>query len=190
MIIGLTGPMGSGKTTVIEVLIKEGYRVVTLSDMVREEARHLGITEERENLMNVGQSLRKKYGPGVLAFRALEKVKSAGGDNWIVDGVRNPAEVDELRKHPDFVLVANTAPEDMIIDRIKSRKRSDDTFDEVSIRKKLRREWGENEPPDGQHVGKCVEMADYVFENVVPFEKVEGEFKKLYDQIQTEKNKK
>jgi len=75
MIIGLTGPMGSGKTTVLDVLIKLGYKFVTLSDMVREEAQNLGIKEERENLMNIGQSLRHKFGPGVLAFRALEKVK-------------------------------------------------------------------------------------------------------------------
>jgi len=183
MIIGLTGPMGSGKTTVVNVLEKLGFRLVTLSDMVREEARRLSIKEERENLMNVGQSLRRKYGPGILAFRALEKVKSAGGDKWLIDGIRNPAEVEELRKEPEFILLANTAPEDMIIERIMSRKRSDDTFDETSIRRKLRREWGEGEPPDGQQVGKCVEMADYVFENIMPFDEVEEEFTKLYNRI-------
>lgn len=175
--------MGSGKTTILNVLEKKGYKYVTLSDMVREEARRLGMKEERENLMNVGQSLRRKYGAGVLAFRALEKVKSAGGDKWVIDGIRNPAEIEELRKEPDVVILANTAPEDMIIDRIRSRKRSDDTFDELSIRRKLRREMGEGEPPDGQQVGKCIEMADYVFENIMPFADVEKEFLKLYDEI-------
>ena len=183
MIIGLTGPMASGKTTLVEVLQKLGYQLVTLSDMVREEARKLGIEEKRENLMNVGQILRQKGGPGILGFRALEKINFHGGDMWIVDGIRNPAEVEELRKHPDFILVANTAPEQMIIDRIKSRKRSDDTFDEFSIKRKLRREMGEGEPEGGQQVGKCIEMADHVFENIVPFEKVEEEFMKLYNQI-------
>ena len=180
MLIGLTGPMGSGKTTVVDVLKKLGYQLVTLSDMVREEARRLGIKEERENLMNVGQSMRRKNGPGVLALQALEKARSAGGDKWIIDGIRNPAEVEVLKKESDFVLLANTAPEDMIIERIMSRKRSDDTFDESSIRHKLRREWGEGETPDGQQVGKCVEMADYVFENVMPFETVEEAFRELY----------
>lgn len=183
MIIGLTGPMGSGKTTVVNVLLKLGYKLITLSDMVREECQKLGVKEERENLMNVGQNLRRKGGPGILAVRALERVKSAGGDKWIIDGIRNPAEVEVLRKEPDFILLANTAPEDMIIERIRSRKRSDDTFDETSIRRKLRREWGEGEPENGQQVGKCVEMADYVFENIMPFKKVEEEFMKLYDKI-------
>ena len=183
MIIGLTGQMASGKTTIVEILQKIGYQLVTLSDMVREEARKLGIEERRDNLMNVGQILRQKGGAGVLGFRALEKIKFHGGESWIVDGIRNPAEVEELRKNPDFVLIANTTSEDMIIDRIKSRKRADDTFDEMSIRLKLRREMGEGEPEDGQQVGKCIEMADHVFENIIPLEKVEEEFIKLYNQI-------
>lgn len=173
--------MASGKTTVIEALKKLGYKVVTLSDMVREEARKRGIEEERENLMAVGQSLREEFGAGILATRALEKIGKE--DMWVVDGIRNPAEVDELRKHPNFVLIANTAPEQAIIDRIFFRKRADDTLDKEAIRKKLRREMGEGEPPDGQQVGKCIEMADYVFENVMPLEKVEKEFLKLYNSI-------
>jgi len=183
MIIGLTGPMASGKSTVIGALIKESYKVVTLSDMVREEARKQGVEEERENLMAVGQGLREEFGAGVLATRTLEKIKEQGGDMWVVDGIRNPAEITELKKHPDFVLIANTAPEQAIIDRIFFRKRSDDTLDADAIRKKLRREMGEGEPPDGQQVGKCIEMADYVFENIMPLEKVEEEFLKLYNQI-------
>ena len=183
MIIGLTGPMASGKSTVIGALIKEGYKVVTLSDMVREECRKQGRPEEREELMDVGQSLRSEFGAGVLASRTLEKIKEQSGDKWVVDGIRNPAEVDELKKHPDFVLIANIAPEQMIIDRIFSRKRSDDKLDADAIRKKLRREMGEGEPPEGQQVEKCIKMADYTFENIMPFEEVETEFLKLYNQI-------
>ena len=175
--------MASGKTTVLDVLKKLGYQHVTLSDMVREEARRLGVTEERENLMNVGQTLRQKYGAGVLAFRAIEKIKSSGGDKWVIDGIRNPAEIDEIKKESGTVIIANTAPEELIIKRIMSRKRSDDTFDEVSIRRKLRREMGEGEPADGQQVGKCIAKADYTFINDMPVEKVEEEFMKLYNQI-------
>ncbi len=175
--------MGSGKSTIVDALLKLGYKLVTLSDMVREEARRLGITEERENLMSVGQSLRHEFGAGILAARALDKIKKESGDKWIVDGIRNPAEVIELRKHPDFILIANTAPENKIIERIFYRKRADDTLDKEAIKKKLRRELGEGEPPDGQQVGKCIEMADYVFDNVMPLEKVEEEFLKLYNSI-------
>ncbi len=70
------------------------------------------------------------------------------------------------------------AIEDLIIERILSRKRSDDTLTEESIRQKLRREWGEGEPEEGQQVGKCIAMADYTFENTMPMNEVEEEFNK------------
>ncbi len=183
MIIGLTGPMASGKTTVVEALKKEGFKHTTLSDIIREEARDRGVEIKRENLMVIGQDLREKEGAGILAVRSLNKIKKEGGDKWIVDGIRNPAEIEELRKHPDFILIANTAPEDLIISRILSRKRSDDTLNEQSIRQKLRREMGEGEPPEGQQLKKCIEMADYTFENTMPIDKVEEEFMKLYNSI-------
>lgn len=183
MIIGLTGQMASGKSTLIESLEKKGYKAITLSSMVREECRRRGLEEVRENLMDCGQELRQKHGAGVLGKKTLEKIKEEGGENWIVDGIRNPAEAEELRKDPSFILIANIVPEEMIIERIFSRGRSDDTLDKEAIKQKLRRELGEGEPEDGQQVGKCIEMADYKFENIMPLEEVETEFLKLYNQI-------
>jgi len=185
MIIGLTGPMASGKSTVVDALKSQGFRHFTLSDIVREECAEHGKEITRDNLMATGQSLREEFGAGVLAMRALDKVDEIS--NWIIDGIRNPAEVQELRKHPNFVLIANTTPEDLIVSRILSRKRSDDTMDKAAIRAKLRREMGKGEPPEGQQVAKCIDMADYVFENTMPIDQVEAEFMKLYNQINDKK---
>jgi dephospho-CoA kinase len=175
--------MASGKSTVVEALKNQEFKHTTLSDQVREEAKKRGLAIEREQLMEVGQDLREQFGAGVLAARALKKIKAEGGGKWIVDGIRNPAEVLELRKDPDFILIANIAPESLIISRILSRKRADDTLDENTIRHKLRREMGEGEPPEGQQVQKCIDMADYVFENVMKMNEVEEEFMKLYNKI-------
>ena len=183
MIIGITGPMGSGKSTVMEPLKKIGYQIITLSDMIREECDRRGVPQERENMMDIGQSLRQEFGAGILAERALQKIEKNEIEKGIVDGIRNPAEVEALRYYPNFILIANTAPEDVIIERILSRKRTDDTLDAEVIRKKLRREMGEGEPLDGQQVGKCMEMADYIFENIMGYDKVESEFMKFYDKI-------
>lgn len=183
MIIGLTGPMGSGKSTLLDTFKELGYEHITLSSMIREECRKRGLPEEREILMDIGGELRSKYGAGILATKSLEKIQNKGGDKWIIDGIRNPAEIEALQKDESFVLIANYVPEDIIIERIMSRKRDDDTLDEGSIRKKLRREWGEGEPEDGQQVGKCIEMADYTFENTIPFEDVPNAIKELHRQI-------
>lgn len=186
MIIGLTGPMASGKSTVVDALKKKGFRLTTLSDMVREETEKQGLPAERTTFQNVGQMLREKFGAGILGKKAAEKIQREGGNNWVIDGIRNPAEVEELKKIPGFVLIANIAPEDMIVSRILSRKREDDTMDEMAIRTKLRRELGADEPPEGQQVQKCIDMADYVFENNMAIDQVENEFTKLYNQIQHE----
>lgn len=181
MIIGLTGPMASGKSTVVDALKSQGFRHFTLSDIVREECAKRGLEEVRDNLMATGQSLREEFGAGVLAKRALKKIDERS--DWIIDGIRNPAEVKELRGYPNFVLIANTAPEDLLVSRIMKRKRSDDTLNEDAIRKKLRREMGEGEPPEGQQLAKCIELADYEFKNIMPMNDVESAFMKLYNQI-------
>lgn len=188
MILGLTGPMASGKSTVVTTLKEMGFELVTLSDMVREECRARKIPEERENLMEVGQKLRAEHGAGILAVRALEKIGRNGGKKWVVDGIRNPAEVEALRKHPDFMLIANTASEDLIVSRILARKRADDTLNEAEIRRKLAREMGEGEPPDGQQVARCIALADHTFKNTMPFEEVPRAFKEFYAKITTTRN--
>lgn len=183
MIIGLTGPMASGKSTVVDALKKRNFKHITLSGIVREECRRKGLEEVRDNLMATGNGLREEFGAGVLGKKALEKIQEEGGEDWIVDGIRNPAEVNELRAHPHFVLVANTAPENLLISRILSRERADDTLEKEAIKLKLRREMGEGEPPEGQQVAQCIELADYVFENVMAMALVEQEFMKLYNKI-------
>lgn len=189
MILGLTGPMASGKSTVLSALEKLGYiHHITLSDMIRDECKRRGIPETRENLMNAGQSMRREHGAGILAERVLGVIQKRGYDKWVIDGIRNPAEVEVLRRLPDFFLIANTAPEKLIIKRILSRARPDDALDVNAIKRKLRRELGEGEPPEGQQVKKCIEMADYVFENTMEMAKVEGEFGKLYDKIAKERS--
>ncbi len=184
MIIGLTGPMASGKSTVVEALKNKGFKYFALSDIVREECAKAGKEITRDNLMATGQKLREELDAGVLGMLALKKILTEGeNDNWIIDGIRNPAEAKELKEYSNFVLVANTAPEDTIVKRVLARKRSDDTLEESAIRAKLRREMGEGEPPEGQQVQRCIDMADYVFENTMPIEQVEAEFMKLYEKM-------
>jgi len=176
--------MASGKSTIVEALKNKGFKYFTLSDVVREECHNKGLEVVRDNLMKIGQDLREQHGAGVLGERALEKInEESDGVNFIIDGIRNPAEVEALRSHSNFILIAIIAPEDLIISRILSRKRSDDTLEENAIRAKLRREMGEGEPPEGQQVRKCIDIADYTFENTMPINKVEEEFLKLYNTI-------
>ena len=70
MIIGLTGPNASGKGEAAEYLINKGYRYSSLSDIIRQEAKKLRIAPTRDNLINLGNAMRRKHGAAVLAKKA------------------------------------------------------------------------------------------------------------------------
>ena len=155
MVIGLTGLMGSGKGEAVNILKKLGFRHVTLSSLIREEAGRRGVAETRDELVKIGNELRREGGAGVLAKLALEKVLEGGGD-WVIDGIRNPAEIEELRKAPDSKIIGLAVSEELIVQRILSRKRDGDALSREDILKKIAREKGKGEPKDGQQVAKCI----------------------------------
>jgi len=176
--------MASGKNTIILAMGKRGFQSITMSDVIKAEAGRLGIdVAERAKIQDFANSVRAKEGSGAWAKRCLEKIKADGGDHWIIDGIRNPVEIEELRKDPGFSLVAVMLGETEIIKRIQERKRDIDPSDPGEIKKRLYRDWGVNEPPEGQQVNLCVRLADYFFDNTIPLEMVGQEFSKLYDRM-------
>ena len=66
MIIGLTGKNASGKGEVANYLKTKGFVYYSLSDVLREEATKRGLEHTRDNLINLGNELRKKYGANYL----------------------------------------------------------------------------------------------------------------------------
>ncbi|MFH1785433.1 MAG: deaminase [Candidatus Micrarchaeota archaeon] len=129
MIIGLTGENCAGKSTVCEYLRKKGFYYLSLSDVIREELSTDGVEITRETLIKKGNKMREQFGPGILAKKILLKVDS--DKNYVVDSIRNAAEVEELKTSQGFFLFYITAPEEVRFRRMKMRKREGDpvTFD-------------------------------------------------------------
>jgi dCMP deaminase len=121
MIIGLTGKNGSGKTAVSEYLVSRGFEYHSLSDAIREEILDRGLQITREMLIDVGNELREKFGPGILAERILTSLES--GQNYVIDSIRNPQEVDVLRSRNDFTLLALEAEQGTRFERSRKRGR-------------------------------------------------------------------
>lgn len=188
MIIGLTGPMASGKNTIFKVLEKKGFQCITMSDVIRAVMEKQGLSAERSVMQDFSNSVKAKEGAGAWAKRCLDYMKEKGGKKWVIDGIRNPAEIAEFSKDPVFVLIAVLTPEKEIIRRIQARKRDIDPSDAAEIRQRLLRDWGLGEPPLGQQVGLCVRMADYFFVNAGSIDTIGKEFLNLYDRIMSEKN--
>lgn len=124
MIIGLTGENCAGKSTVAECLMKKGFYYYSLSDVIREEVKAEGKPITRSNLIEKGNNLRERHGPGVLGRKIAEKMQD--DKNYVVDSIRNPAEVEELRKSGRFFLLYVTAPAKTRFERIRARRREED----------------------------------------------------------------
>ncbi len=165
--IGLTGRMGSGKGEVIRVLEGFDFRYTSLSDMVREEVARLGREVSRAQMQDIGNRLRKEGGAGVLGARVRDKIlgQQPQERRWVIDGVRNPHEVTELRQLEGFQLWGIDTHIDILLQRIKARRRDTDVASEEELKQRLDREWGIGEPEDGQQVGKCMAAADSILDN-------------------------
>jgi dCMP deaminase len=174
MIVGLTGYMGSGKGEIAKRLQQKGFNYISLSDMVREEATKQNLEHTRENLQKVGNALRAEHGAGVLAMKARSKITP--GEDWVVDGIRNPACIEQLRELPDFKVLGVTANSDLLVDRILERRRGGLDMDRETVMTKLNKERGEGEPPEGQQVKKCLDQVDHLILNEGTLEDLDTKF--------------
>ncbi len=165
MIIGLVGRMASGKGEFVNIMTNFGFNHITLSSMIREEAKKQNREETRENLMEIGNGIRSAGGAGALMKKAVEKLKEKPTEDWIIDGIRNPAEISELIEYGDVFIVGLYAEEDILVNRILSRKRAGDAVSREDIVAKLDREYGKDEPEEGQQVEKCMQQVEFVIRN-------------------------
>src|SRR5574341_1390367 len=124
MIIGLTGRNGAGKGVIAEFLKQRGFIYTSLSDVLRDELKNQGQEVTRENLISLGNELRSKFGPSVLADKILKRLDH--DKNYVVDSIRNPNEVMALRSRSDFTLVRVEAPLELRFKRIRDRGREND----------------------------------------------------------------
>ncbi len=160
MIIGVTGPMASGKNEFGKILGEHGFSRLSLSDLVREEAKKRGMPIERGILQDIGNDLRETYGVGILAELALKRIDNG---NCVIDGIRNPGEIDVLKKRKDFLLVGVDANTKVRFERVKERIKDSDpkNWEEfLTVETRDREEGGK-----GQAVDACMSLADITLEN-------------------------
>ena len=168
MIIGLTGPNAAGKGEVAAYLVSRGYAYHSLSDVLREDLERAGLPPTRENLIARGNELRAGRGSGVLAEMILGRL--VGHD--VVDSIRNPAEVDVLRRLPGFTLLGVDAPIQVRFGRAVQRGRPGDglTLEEFQAK-----EARENSPDQTrQQLARTFALADRTITNAGDISELRG----------------
>ncbi|HUU30133.1 MAG TPA: AAA family ATPase [archaeon] len=174
MLIGLTSRNAAGKDEVARFLCqRHGFSYFSLSDVLREELKIRGLPVTRENLIEAGNALRLEKGPGALAEIALESLRDE--QNAVVVSIRNPGEVEALRRRKDFILVGVDAPAGLRYQRARARGRTDDaaTLEDFISQEKAEIEGSENE----QQLDRCFRMSERVIVN-------DGTLEELYAKVE------
>jgi dCMP deaminase len=173
MIIGLTGKNGSGKGEVAEFLEARGFHYHSLSDELREEMEREGLEVTRENLIPFANKVRNERGPSYLAEQILKRLDP--DKYYVVDSIRNPFEVEALRKRKDFHLVSVVANPKVRFGRLKERSRENDPTDYEQFLEIDAAE-ASNQDPAAQQLDMTDELADAKVEN-------NGTLDELHDKI-------
>jgi len=178
-IIGLTGSLGSGCSTISKALEKEGFKRVSLSDQIKNKFKNLHPGKEptlgsfgedwRAELQDIGNRGRKgeftedrKEGQDYRNHWIDLALKDIQDDTIVIDGIRNIGEIEFLRKnYPNFWVVASYADYETRWSRIKDINAY---YNEMAFKRDDLRDSDEDDP-EGQNVQRCVYEADYVLKN-------------------------
>lgn len=142
-VICVTGMPAAGKEEFQKVAAQEGYVIVRMGDVVREEARRRGLAITDAAVGGMAHSERERHGPTIWAERTVPHVRS---ERVCIDGLRSLAELGVFRKAfgSGLVVFAVEASPETRWARVQLRRRSDDatTWEEFQRRDARERGWG------------------------------------------------
>lgn len=167
IVIGVAGTIGAGKDTVTNHLRdKHGFRVVSMGDLVREEAAAAGIPESRENLQFWARKQTDKFGIGYWARKTSAKISELGVEKVAISGVRRHQDAAVPKKvfGSKFKLILVDADISVRFNRLKARKRVGDPKTLAEFKKQ---EQGEHRLFDYE---KTAQLADFKIKNDDGFE--------------------
>jgi dephospho-CoA kinase len=179
----LTGRNASGKGTVASFLMKSSFVYHSLSDTLRDELKNRDLEESRENLIKIGNNLRDEGGPGILADLMVPNLNSL--ENHIVDSIRNPIEVNSLRReYPNhkFILIAVDASPETRYERLKQRNRFGDSssWEQFLAQEKLEES---STDPNKQQLLSTIKKADFYIDNSGTILELENSIAEIIDKL-------
>ncbi len=107
----------------------------------------------------------------MLARRVMQTIDG----NTVVDSIRNPQEVEYLRKQDDFILLAIDAPVEIRFERTIARGREESASTLQEFITKEAEEMTDRQT--GQQLSNCIQLADFKIEN-------DGTLEDLYHKLE------
>ncbi len=176
-IIGLAGTNASGKDTIARFFVKKGFDHFSLSDIIRSELKKRNLPENRDNLQKVGNSLREKFGPAILAKRSIKKIKK----ETIISSIRHPQEIEELKKNQSLILIWVDASVKLRYKRARGRGR----LGKASFKDFVVEEQKEIQSvdPNNQQLWACRKLADFSIFNDSTLAQLNRKIENIFQKI-------
>lgn len=173
IILGLVGEIAAGKGTVVKYLEKKhSASSHRFSTPLRDVLVRLHLEINRKNMQDLSRLLREYFGQNLLAKVIAEDAQNDQNKIVIIDGVRRPADIEYLKKLPEFKLVYITARIKIRYERLVNR--SENTDDQTKTFEEFLKD---HEVETELLIPEIGAQADYKIDN-------NGNFKKLYNQIE------
>ena len=176
-IMGISGLPGSGKSLVSEIATEKGAMIVSMGDIIREEAKKRG-----ESSKETAQNLRAELGQYIVSELTIKKIKKLQDEGLessiIVEGIRSPHEVDMFKENFDnFIILSIFANPTLRFERLKNRMREDDSTDynEFKARDQMELDFG---------IGDVISLSDKIIINERDLESYTEEIKKFLEEIE------
>jgi dephospho-CoA kinase len=182
-VIGITGTLGAGKGTVVDILVKEfGFKHYSVREYLLEIIRERGLPENRDSMTEVANELRaKNNSPSYIIEQLLHKAMETKQDS-IIESIRTLGEVEALRKIGSFTLLAVDADPKIRYDRVFHHRKSE--TDQIPFEKFIADEQREmtNADPNKQNLSGCIALADIKLDNGGQLETLHEQVRKLMNE--------
>ena len=179
IVLGLIGPMASGKSTVCSYLTQKhnaGY--VRFSSVLRDILGRIYLPQTRQNMQKLSSILRSNFGDDLLALTAAKDVEAVESNIAAVDGVRREPDIKHLKELQGFYLISIDA--DIRVRHERITKRSENPDDQSKTFKQFVKE---NQAEAELQIMELQKKAPFQIDNSGSFEdlyrQVEGVLKKI-----------
>ena len=174
-VMGVSGLPGSGKSLVSDIASERGAVIVSMGDIVREEAKKRG-----ESSKETAKNLRAEHGKYIVSELTVKKIKQLqkeGIKTILVDGIRSPPEVDMFKENFDnFIIVSVFANPQIRFERLKNRMREDDSNDYSEFKKRDHTELGFG-------IGDVISLSDKLIINESDLDSCQAKINEFFDEI-------
>ncbi|MFW9931167.1 MAG: AAA family ATPase [Candidatus Thorarchaeota archaeon] len=122
----ITGMPGAGKGVLADAFREAGIPVIVMGDVIRTETQQRGLEPNPTNTKKVMLELREIDGPGAVALRCVQELRTVLSPTIVIEGCRSIAEIDVFDDYAKRTTIIGVhASPSLRFQRLKDRARKD-----------------------------------------------------------------